>query len=383
MKNIVNILSLLFFLWIVLSVAENWQVALASLCVVLIFYAIYKWNKSTVKQTNVSQKSYSESDIQRMGLYVKRLIEIIRESLEIAEKSTNPETKISRLKLASDKLQDINNYIEKYPSVSLTNLDKLQNSIIELHDKFKQSGIYEIASGNVLIARDLLKQATQLKKEKRFDEACGKLKEAYSAYGANELMMKDFLRLPMYLQLAGRSEEGWQAINSLQKQSKNIFDQVEIAKQIQIFLRKEKKYKIAVLFAAWGVCKTIECNDFLVKDCIKTADWECTDKEFASVLKSIKLKVYGKTPSGNPITDHAYDLFLGRLLESKSLESIREKLKNDLEKTDCADKLDKLSEDIHLYIINNDQYQLNEVIMIFNRYLTDQENINLDVLAQI
>jgi len=126
MKNIVNILFLVFFLWIVLSVSENWQVALASFCIVLIFYAVYKWNKSTVKQTNISQRSYSESDIQRIGLYVKRLIEIIRESLEIAEKSTNPETKISRLKLASDKLQDINNYIEKYPSISLTNLDKLQ-----------------------------------------------------------------------------------------------------------------------------------------------------------------------------------------------------------------------------------------------------------------
>jgi len=241
-----------------------------------------------------------------------------------------------------------------------------------------------MASGNVLIARDLLKQATQLKKEKRFDEACEKLKETYSAYGANELMMKDFLRLPMYLQLAGKSEEGWQAINSLRKQSKNIFDQVEIAKQIQIFLRKEKKYKIAVLFAVWEVCKTVECNEFNVKNCIHMADMEATNEDFSFLREILKNKdTYGITPSGNPITDHAYNLFSTRLSESKSIESIREKLRNDLEKTDCADKLDKLSEDIHLYIINNDQYQLNEVIMIVNKYLTDQENINLDILAQI
>jgi hypothetical protein len=42
-----------------------------------------------------------------------------------------------------------------------------------------------------LSARELLKVATQLKKEKRFDEACDKLNEAFAASGSEDLMIND------------------------------------------------------------------------------------------------------------------------------------------------------------------------------------------------
>ncbi|EWH01486.1 hypothetical protein [Halomonas sp. BC04] len=64
-------------------------------------------------------------------------------------------------------------------------------------------------------AREMLKEATALKKEKKYDEACEKLREAFSLESANNLMVKERLRLPMYLQLANRNDEGWKIINEM------------------------------------------------------------------------------------------------------------------------------------------------------------------------
>ncbi|MDV6347501.1 hypothetical protein R2083_08230 [Nitrosomonas sp. Is35] len=315
---------------------------------------------------------YSESDIQRIGLHLKRLIDIINESIDIARKSTNAETKLSRLGVANDKLREIHDYLGRYPSISLSHLEKLQSRINELHEEFNLSGINSIASGQVLTARALLKQATQLKKEKQFDAACEKLKEAYSAYGANELMTKDFLRLPMYLQLAGRSEEGWDLLNDLLKDNTSIFDQAEIAHQIQIFLRKEKKYKLAVLFSAWEACEVVERDLFNVRDCIEMADIQASDDFLREISKN--QEVYGYTPNGNPITQYSYDFFNNRLLESKTIEFVRSKLESDLEKSDCSEKLEQLSNDLHEYITSNNKYRLSEVIAIVRKYVNYDEN---------
>ncbi|HBR3802244.1 hypothetical protein [Klebsiella pneumoniae] len=70
--------------------------------------------------------------------------------------------------------------------------------------------------------RELLKEATQLKRKKEFDAACEKLKEAYSHRGGEYWTIAESLRLPTYLQLAGRRKEALQAFNDLLLQNKYI-----------------------------------------------------------------------------------------------------------------------------------------------------------------
>ncbi|WP_373017923.1 hypothetical protein [Thiomicrorhabdus sp.] len=111
-------------------------------------------------------------------------------------------------------------------------------------------------------AKELLKQATSLKKEKKYDQACEKLQESYQALGAENLTIKDRLRLPMYLQLAKRNEEGWNELNRLTLKYIDVSSQVEIANQMRIFLQNDQKYAQAILFAIWTLCKEIERDRF-------------------------------------------------------------------------------------------------------------------------
>ena len=88
-------------------------------------------------------------------------------------------------------------------------------------------------------AYSLLREATVLKRARRFLDACEKLRQAYAAPGAENLMIEDRLRLPMYLQLAGRNDDGWDELNRLATQYTDPFSQPRIAHQRTVFLRKE------------------------------------------------------------------------------------------------------------------------------------------------
>lgn len=88
-------------------------------------------------------------------------------------------------------------------------------------------------------SRKLLKEATSLKKEKKYIEACDKLREAYSVDGAETLMIEERLRLPMYLQLAGKNDEGWAELNRLLEKYNDQFSNAIILNQIKVFLKKE------------------------------------------------------------------------------------------------------------------------------------------------
>jgi len=105
---------------------------------------------------------------------------------------------------------------------------------------------------------EMLKEATALKREKKYNEACEKLKEAFSVEGANDLMVKTRLRLPMYLQLAGKNDEGWRVLNEMNAQFTDVYSQAEIANQMRVFLEKEARYSQALLFATLNICKEIE-----------------------------------------------------------------------------------------------------------------------------
>ncbi|BFU76933.1 hypothetical protein ALC152_01480 [Arcobacter sp. 15-2] len=107
--------------------------------------------------------------------------------------------------------------------------------------------------------QSLLTDAVQLKKEKRFDEACTLLKESYKLAG-DDLSIVARLRLPMYLQLANKNDEGWSDITNLNVLYLDAYSQMCINKQMRIFLSKEKKFMNAIPFGIYSYCKEIEYN---------------------------------------------------------------------------------------------------------------------------
>ena len=223
-------------------------------------------------------------------------------------------------------------------------------------------------------AREILKEATALKKEKKYNEACKKLKEAYAAKRASELMIEERLRLPMYLQLANKNDEGWRILNELNSKYTGPISQAKIANQMRVFLQNEKKYTQAILMAAWCICKDVELNRSNMQDSIERADWKATDGLFISSIIDDKKMVYGKTPKGNPIKDPAYKIFIDNINEITSTDGIVRSMLPLLKKAKKEKVAENLSSSISEYLKSSECYDLIEVRSIVNRFLSNKED---------
>ena len=231
----------------------------------------------------------------------------------------------------------------------------------------------DIVNNEINPAREMLKEATALKKQKKYDEACNKLKEAFKAKGSNDLMVKELMRLPMYLQLAKKNDEGWKILNELNIKYTDVFSQAEIANQMRVFLTKEKKFKQALLFTAWSICKEIERDRSNIQGSIEFADqMAINEKEYGSLFDKSNEKVYGKTQKGNPITDSAYQMFIGRVKDSMSKESVSERIEPLLKKIKKLELAAPLSEKLSEYLHSKERYDLRIVRDILNETLNDE-----------
>jgi hypothetical protein len=173
-------------------------------------------------------------------------LRVINESIDIARKSKNIETQLSRLGVAEDTLKRAKVEAGKF-LIDVNGFNQAEKEINRIRNAIQEGTPVEI-EGMIDLditdpfaseSRNFLKEATVLKKEKKYSEACKKLYEAYSANGSENLMIEDRLRLPMYLQLAGRNDEGWDELNRLLKVYNDEFSQPRIHNQMRIFLRKE------------------------------------------------------------------------------------------------------------------------------------------------
>ena len=128
-----------------------------------------------------------------------------------------------------------------------------------------------------------LREATALKKEGNLDAAIAKLREAYDAIATTNFTydVKPFLRLPMYLQEAGRNDEAWKELNNLllgfpnQLQSHEVLPMTHsiIYDRMRLFLQREKKLEKAVLFSmfsylCWVKGLFLQRRGRELKDCI-------------------------------------------------------------------------------------------------------------------
>ncbi len=92
---------------------------------------------------------YSNNDIDVIAASAQRLVEIINESLTIANDSNNPETKLSRLSVAKNKLEEIKILSAQYSFLTITSLNEVEADISKLENEFMLSGLEEIVNGNI------------------------------------------------------------------------------------------------------------------------------------------------------------------------------------------------------------------------------------------
>lgn len=231
----------------------------------------------------------------------------------------------------------------------------------------KQAASTPIYNHELSPARELLKQATTLKKELKYQQACDKLREAYAADGAENLMTKDRLRLPMYLQLAGKSDEGWAILNAMSLARLDVFSQAEIADQMRVFLEKEGKLNQALVFLAWSVCRELERDRANIQSSLALSDQLAKMDLDYGFLGRKNEQVFGHTPAGNPITDPAYDMFTRRVAHSMSVEGVQERFTKLLKKAKPEHCSDRLSAALSAYLSTATRFDFREVSDIIAR----------------
>lgn len=319
----------------------------------------------------VAKPHLSASDEQAILMCIQSCFRVVNESIEIARKSKNIETKLSRLDVAKNRLKEAQRQANQF-SLKVDGFDEAEAEINRIGEAIRNGTPTEIAEmSHIEIidpfaspARDLLKEATALKKEKKFIEACDKLHEAYLADGAEDLMIEDRLRLPMYLQLAGKNEDGWDELNRLLAKYNDQFSQPTIANQMRVFLQKEGKAKKAVLYGIWTLCKVIEANNKNLDSCYRLAD----SKE-RLILDSEP--VVGQTPNGNPIYDSSYQFFVDRVNKQFTREEIESHITPLLKKAKLDQLLDSLSSDLREYLLSNKSYDIKDIQIICEKFIAE------------
>ncbi len=111
----------------------------------------------------------------------------------------------------------------------------------------------------------LLRKATVEKEAGNLDEAINLLRRAYEVtkIEGTEFSVETFLRLPMYLQKAGRNDEAWREFNILltrgypnQNKDPQLVPMTNsiVYDKMRLFLQRENKNDLAVRF---GICSYI------------------------------------------------------------------------------------------------------------------------------
>jgi hypothetical protein len=221
-------------------------------------------------------------------------------------------------------------------------------------------------------ARTLLKEATALKRAKRYDEAVAMLRRAYQTPTICPMMVVELLRLPMYLQLAGRADEGWGEMNRLNITYVDGISQARIAAQMATFLRKEGKYKNAALFAVWTLFKQKEVNVDTRASMVQMADQKpASDAEWKALgLPPIPWgEKTGTTPSGNPIYDVGYPGVHRCLTDDFGPAAIRATLARDLAKIVPKKIISAMVTDLSHYLAKPPPYDIESVNLIFGKHL--------------
>lgn len=98
---------------------------------------------------------------------------------------------------------------------------------------------------------ELMKESTALHKAGKFEDAVDKLKAAYKEAAEKQLTLpiKDYLKLPLYLQKAKQNDEAWAWFNELiQQRASDHMSLSEIYDKMRLFLQREGNPRDAIKF---------------------------------------------------------------------------------------------------------------------------------------
>lgn len=170
----------------------------------------------------------------------------------------------------------------------------------------KQLFINQPERNEVRSAKDLLKMATEKKESGNVDEAIELLRKAYTAIGNDHIVysVSTFLRLPLYLQKAGRNDEAWREFNLLltrgyPNQIQNVellpMEHSQIYDKMRLFLQRENKYDLAIRFGissfiSWAVGLHRQKRKSELKEYIERENIEVTVIALLRKAKKLKLK---------------------------------------------------------------------------------------------
>ena len=155
-----------------------------------------------------------------------------------------------------------------------------------------------------------LTKAVKHKKDNDFEQAIEYLDKAYRICASYplETVFDHYLRLPAYLQAAGRSDEGWAELNKLNigvcpyrgdsptGSERDIRKAYKVSDKMRAFLDKEKKYKeslvhrvVAAYLSAANVAQMVS-DGWVKKEREKEFSVETLTVEFDKAVKKAKLE---------------------------------------------------------------------------------------------
>jgi len=153
----------------------------------------------------------------------------------------------------------------------------------------------------------LLKKSTFKKKDDNLNEAIDLLEKAFKI-GGEYMTIEECLRLPMYLQKAGRNDEGWQKLTKLLNEGKPNSDKYFINLERSIIYRKMSLFKKRLNFyddaLIYKLCSYFEelnqekkntKNTAIFVDRIKVLNYISSEKHYIAFLSAeIKKTKYKK-----------------------------------------------------------------------------------------
>ena len=88
---------------------------------------------------------YSDNDKSIIHESATRLATIVYESIELAKTSSNPSTKVYRVKVANEKLEQLKGMADEYPFLSIDSLPEVEQEISRISIDLESTGYTEMA----------------------------------------------------------------------------------------------------------------------------------------------------------------------------------------------------------------------------------------------
>ncbi|HRP63992.1 MAG TPA: hypothetical protein PK400_11900 [Phycisphaerales bacterium] len=131
---------------------------------------------SATSRRGANATGWSQRDIQVIAQSAEGMVRVVNESIQIAGTTKNPDTKMSRIQVARDKLDELKRMRQRFPFLTLHGLDEVEFRLLELELQVDHRQYAAMAEGN--------EKGQSLEKEGRVDEAI-KVYEGLLAQGAD------------------------------------------------------------------------------------------------------------------------------------------------------------------------------------------------------